>query len=260
MSTISLAYQTVARNLPLSLERKADEPQVARETKYYLENIGSVKSIDDLMKNDRLYRFAMKAFGLGEMTYAKGLVRKVLEGGIDDRLSYANRLSDPRYKELASAFNFVRYGELTTTFTAVKQGAVDKYVRQTLEEDVGAQNESVRLALYFQRKAPSITNTMQLLADRALMKVVQTALQIPPETSSSPLERQVALIEKRLNVADLKDPKKLEKFLARFTGLAELTAAPAQSSPVVMLMGGQAPAGIGMDLLFSIQSLRLGGR
>ena len=34
---------------------------------YYLAKIGEVKSVDDFLKNDRLFRFAMKAAGLGDM-------------------------------------------------------------------------------------------------------------------------------------------------------------------------------------------------
>jgi len=44
----------------------------------------------------------------------------------------------------------------TTIFDRTRQGTVDAYVRQTLEEDAGARNEGVRLALYFNRKAGDI--------------------------------------------------------------------------------------------------------
>ena len=37
---------------------------MAREIAYYLQHIGQVQSIDDLLNDDRLYRFAMTAFGL----------------------------------------------------------------------------------------------------------------------------------------------------------------------------------------------------
>ena len=38
----------------------------------------------------------------------------------------------------------------------------------------------MRLALYFTRKASSITTSYQILADKALTQVVQTALGLPP--------------------------------------------------------------------------------
>ena len=112
-----------------------------------------MKSIDDFLADDRLFTYAMKAFGLGDMAYAKAFMRKVLEGGIDANESFANSLADKRYRDFAETFNFARYGEATTVFTRAGQGTVDNYVRQALEENAGAQNEGVRLALYFQRKA-----------------------------------------------------------------------------------------------------------
>ena len=91
------------------------------------------------------------------MTYAKAFMRKVLTEGIDKRDSFANRLADTRYREFVETFNFARYGDdHDRSSTRTRQGTVDRYVRQTLEEDAGAQNEGVRLALYFERKAPSI--------------------------------------------------------------------------------------------------------
>ena len=70
----------------------------------------------------------------------------------------ANTLTDPRYLEFASTYDFDRYGSIATTFTKARQGTVDKYLRQTLEENEGAKNEGVRLALYFERKAPRYRN------------------------------------------------------------------------------------------------------
>ena len=67
-------------------------------------------------------------------------------------------------------------------------------MRQTLEENAGAQNEGVRLALYFQRKAEASKSAYEILADPALLKVVQTALGIPPETGTQDIDRQAALI------------------------------------------------------------------
>jgi hypothetical protein len=202
----------------------------------------------------------MKAFGLSDMTYAKAFMRKALEGGIDDKDSFANSLVDTRYRDFVETFNFARYGETTTVFTRTGQGTVDKYVQQTLEENAGRENEGVRLALYFQRKASSITDALDILADPALLKVVQTALSIPVETGAMDIDRQAAMISARLNIEDLQDPEQLKVFLTRFTSLYELQNKPAAaSSPALILIGQPVEAGIGMELLMSLQKLKLGG-
>lgn len=259
MTSTIIAFQAVTRNLPASLARTAAAPQNANDTEYYMKHIGEVKSLDQFMADDRLYRYAMKAFGLSEMSYAKAFIRKVLEGGIDDRDSFANKLSDPRYKEFATTFNFARYGSATTSFDRTQQGTVDRFVRQQLEEQVGSDNENVRLALYFQRKAPGLTNAFQVLADPALLQVVQTALGIPKESSAMPIDKQAEAISERLDFEKLKDPEELNKFLVRFSAMADVQAGPPLSAALTVLVGPPASAAMTTDLLMSIQSLRLGG-
>ena len=253
------SYRLIAGDLPRSLASTAQRPQVARETEYYLARIGEVKSIDDFLGDSRLFGYAMKAFGLGEMTYAKAFIRKALAEGIDDPQSFANRLSDPRYRDLVSTFNFARYGAATTSFERVKQGTVDNYVRQTLEEDAGSRNEGARLALYFQRKAPGLKSAYGILADRALLTVVQTALGLPASSASADIDRQAEMISRRLDLADLKDPTKLQRFIDRFLSLWELaTPAAPQSAPAV-LVNQRASLGIAPSLLTSLQNLKLRG-
>ena len=79
LSTLA-SYQMISKNLPKWQAMTQATPEVTTATDYYKKNVGSVKSIDDLLKNDRVFNYAMKAFGLQDMSYAKGLMRKVLAG------------------------------------------------------------------------------------------------------------------------------------------------------------------------------------
>ena len=121
MVTTTAAYRIISNDLTRALNNTAKKPQAARETAYYLTNIEKVKSIDDFMGDKRLYNYVMKAFGLQDMAYAKAFIRKALEGGVDDPESFANRLSDTRYKDMVATFNFVRHGELTTLRNEMRQ-------------------------------------------------------------------------------------------------------------------------------------------
>lgn len=106
MTDTLTSYRLIAKDLPASLSRKAAEPTVAREIAYYEAHIGQVKSVDDLLGDQRLYAYAMKAYGLEDMTYAKAFMRKVLEEGAASAASFANRLADDRYTAFAKAFSF----------------------------------------------------------------------------------------------------------------------------------------------------------
>jgi hypothetical protein len=259
VQTTLASYQALTRNLTSSLAATAAEPAVTNETKYYLANIGKVKSIDDFIGNFRLFSFAMKAFGLQDMTYAKGMIRKLLEGGLSNPRSLANTLTDPRYRALATAFDFASHGAATTSLAAAKGDAVSRYVRQTLEDDAGNQNAGVRLALYFQRMAPTIKTALNILADPALLKVAQTVLQIPAATSQQDLTVQEQTITSKINLKDLQDPAKLQKFVQRFTVLYDLENPSSASQPSNPLLVGFGLPGISAGLLASLQGLRLGG-
>jgi hypothetical protein len=262
--TTSDSYRLIAQNLSRSLTTLSKDPQIARESKYYLETIGEIKTVDDFIKNDRVYRYAMKAFGLDDMAYAKAFIKKVLNEGVSAPKAFANTLTDQRFKELAKTFDFAANGEEATASADARQGTVDRFVRTSLEQRSGEQNEGVRLALYFARKAPTVTSTMEILADKALLKVVQTALNIPAETALMDIDKQAEMYGKRINVADFSDPKKLETFISRFTAMWELsgddTASSLSSSLVSPLISRPATAGISADILASLQTLKLGGR
>ena len=260
MLTTTVSYRLLASDMTRSLARAAASPVVERESAYYLANIEKITSIDEFLADDRLYAFAMKAFGLSDMTYAKAFMRKALEGGITKSDSFAKQLVDKRYRDFVDAFNFVEFGKDTTIFERTRQGTVDKYVRQTLEETAGTENEGVRLALYFERKAAKIDDPYDILADPALLKVAQTALRIPVESGTQDIDKQAALIAKRLDVADLQDPEKLQEFLTRFASLWDVDNPPSTvSSPALALIARPTEAGIGPDLLLSLQNLKLGG-
>lgn len=260
MLTATANFKLITENMERSLQTTATRPDVKQQTEYYLAHIGDVESIDDFLADHRLFSYAMKAHGLEDMTYAKAFMRKALEEGIDSTENFANTLSDQRYRDFVETFNFARYDASTTTFDRTKQGTVDKFYQQTLEEQTGNQDEGVRLALYFQRKAPDIENAYELLADKALLRVTQVLLGLSTATGALDIEKQAAMVTDRLDIEDLKDPEKLDELLTRFTGLWEAQKTPDFSaSAASVLLGGTTTFGISGDLLASIQNLKIGG-
>jgi len=257
MTSTYVNYQIIASNLPRSIERVADQPLVSRETEYYQSRIADIKTIDDFMADERIYNYALKAHGLEDMAYAKAFIRKILEDRNADGEGFATRLSDARYGRFAAVFDFARFGETTTSFTRTQQGTVDLYMRQTLEEQAGEDDTGVRLALYFERNAASITNVFGILADEAIAQVVRTALGIPQEVAASDIDKQAAFLESRIDIADFQDPEKVAQFLQRFTALWELENA--NNLPANALLAPNAGFGISGDLLMQINSLRRGG-
>jgi hypothetical protein len=252
------SYRLITRDLDRSLSLKASERQVTLETDYYLKNIEKVETIDEFLADTRLFKYAMKAFGLEEMSHAKAYMRKVLTEGTFDDKAFVKRLSDDRFLQFATVFDFAGKGTAAVVGNDARQGVVDRYVRQSLEISAGEDNEGVRLALYFQRSAASAKTAYGILADEAISTVVFTALGFPKEMRGANIDRQAAAIEARLDIASLQDPKAVDKLLKRFTALWDAADAT-NVSPLLTLFGTAPTPSVGLDLVMSLQNLKRGG-
>ena len=85
-------------------------PTVTRDAAYFQENASKVSSAEDLVKDRRLLSVALGAYGLGDELEKQAYIREILEGGTEERLSFANRVADPRFRALANAFDFGNTG------------------------------------------------------------------------------------------------------------------------------------------------------
>ena len=236
-----------------------DNPQLEKINNDYLAKIGKVTSIDQFLANDDLYVYAMKAHGLEEYISNKTFMREILEGGVTDPDSLANRQKNEAFAEFATSLNFAAYGEKTTTYNKVIEDTVAKYTRQTLEEDAGVQNEGVRLALYFERKmnAGGISSAYQILADPALSQVVRTALGIPESMATADVDRQAAMIESKIDFDELSEPDGLKKFMQRFTAMWDIqnTSNTAVAS-VSVLFSQPVSFGLSTDVMLTLSKLQ----
>ena len=288
MLSTTAAYLSVNNNLSRQQAAVAATTAVKSATDYYLANIGKVKTVADFVGNYRLFSYAMTAYGLGDMVSAKGLMTKVLDGGVTSSSALANTLSDPRYKAFATAFDFAGKGSAATSETAATTGTTAKYIEQTLETNEAKQNNGVALALYFKRNASSITSAYGLLGDSKMLTVVQTAFGISLTTGETDIDTQAAYLDKVLNVKNLQDPAKVEKLIERFTSQYDASSssnltnvllldstsnglsadvldsingvAPAPSDSILSLFNSSSTSsGVSSDLLLSLAKLQMGG-
>jgi Protein of unknown function (DUF1217) len=256
MNTTYADYLIIARDTNKATERVARQPQIAREVDYYLSKIGKVKTADEFVADRRLMSVALTAFGIGDMVYAKAFVRKLLAEGTDAPDAFANRLADQRYLEFARTFDFKRYGDATTAFGATQKGVADKYIRQNLESQAGSTNEGVRLALYFERHAPALESVTSILADKAMITVVRTMLGLPETFSLYGIDKQISILEKRLNVEDLKSPDMLKKHVERFAALWDAGRSTTQTSLVASLFANSSSNGLADSSLAILTNAR----
>jgi len=187
MVSTYLAYNSIVRSLKQSMARVAQQPDVSGNAAYYKANIGKVKTVDDFMKNDRLYQYAMKAYGLEDMIYAKAFMKKVLQSDLTDPNSYANKLADKRYQEFAAAFSFAS-SDATIAQSANQTDEMIGLYTATMTRQVDAIDEDTR---YYNFTIGSVKTADQLLNDDRLRTYVFSALGIDDSSWSRDNIRKV---------------------------------------------------------------------
>jgi hypothetical protein len=254
-----LGYRMVEASLDKQVAAFRKSGVVARDIEYFRQNIGKVDNADELVKDYRLYRVVLSAYGLDAQINSQALMKKVLGENWSDPKAMANRLVDSRYREIAKAFNFHFAGNSKLKNTTFVESVIDRFVTAEFEKSTENTNPGVRLALYFKRMAPNITSWYQVLGDKPLYEVVRTALQIPAAGSQTGIDGQVKLLERRIGLENLKDPAALERLIGRFLAnydQANASATLSVASLIQPLATSSGSVSLGASTILSLASLR----
>lgn len=231
------------------------------EASYYQRTVSNIETLDQLLGNRRLIDFALTAKGIDPETVSNDELQLLFRSDLDDPDSYANTVSDFRLTEVVTSFNFDEAGKLMQRDAAEISSRGDLYetmnlyLRQTIELERGEEDNGVRLALYFERMAPTITSVYDILGDTALYEVFKTIFSLPDEISGMSVDSQAALLEDRMDMADLADPEKLKKLVERFTIMYDLENSSSSPTAAEVILGGSSSAGISFDMLLSLSQL-----
>jgi hypothetical protein len=229
-----------------------------KEAQYYTETVQNIQTAKELLADRRLVDFVLTANGINAEDVTDEFMEQVFASDLDDPESFVNQQTDHRYAQILSSFNFDENGDIAFQESGI-QGRYGMemtdylYLQQTLEIEAGEDSAGARLALYFKRMMPDINNPYDILGDTALLEVFRTAFSLPAEMSSMDIEKQAALIERNLDLEELQDPDKLERFISRFTAMYDLTN-NTTSDPTLSLFSGSST--ISADTLLSIAQLK----
>ncbi|MGB0410542.1 MAG: DUF1217 domain-containing protein [Pikeienuella sp.] len=222
------------------------QPEITRDVDYFLQNIGDVRSAEDLVADRRLMRVALGAFGLDEEIDKSAFMRKILEEGSENSDSFANRLVDPRFKRMARAFGFGDFLGARTSDVGFAAGIAAAYQERQFEIAVGQQNESLRLALNFRREIqvharsadPAGAAWFSAMGDLPVRQVLEGALGFPSGASQLDIDRQrdefrdlnsKTFGSKSLAVFD--DPENIDKAITRFLARRSIEEGPSSNTP-----------------------------
>ena len=241
-----------------------DKKKAEEEAKYYAAQMQKVDSVKELLADGRLVAFVLEANGIDPESVDAVFMEKIFTSDLEDPKSFANQQANRDYRKIVSSFNFNAEGLVERSEDAKIQSrrgiyeTIDSHVRQKLEEDAGNENAGVRLALYFERKAETITSPYDVLADDALFEVFKVLFQLPEEIGSADVDAQADLVERYLDMKELQDPEKVSKMIVKFSVLYDL-ANQTTTDPAVAVLSGSGSVGISADLMMSLAQLRTGG-
>lgn len=225
-----------------------------RETRYFMENIGEVRTAEELVANRRLLQVALGAFGLEGDLNNRYFVQRILEDGTNAQDALSNRLSDKRYRDFSEAFGFGP-GEIRKTGlkTNMEQIARDNLVTR-FEVSVGETDETMRISLYAQHSLAELaqgdssvdTKWFDLMGLPPLRSMMETALGLPAAFAQLDIDTQLNEFKDRLSkltgsddLAQFSEKEAVEKltdtYLAR-SQIAQLQSAisPAQTALVLL--------------------------
>lgn len=217
-------------------QRFTQRTDIQKDVTYFEENIGNVTSVDDLFADQRLLNFILKAYDMESEAQYPGKMRKILESDLSDSNSLANRFTDPRYQNLASDLDLYASGVETLTSAATIETIVEKFQQTAYEKNLDEQAPGVRVAIEFKRRLEDVSSTVQLLGDSVLREVITKANYIPDEIAYQETEAQVAAVEKKVDVEELKsDPDMVEKMVLRYLSIKDSASTSSGSGDSYLL-------------------------
>ncbi len=212
------------------------QPQMQRDIQHFRDNIGKIRTAEDLVADRRLLTVVLGAFGLEGDISKKAFIRKVLEEGTLDPKSLANRLPDKRYALMSSTLAFELQGTQFAGRT-FQERIVRAFADRQFETAIGNQSTTMRLALGLERDLGSILsgqNTQNgywfaVMGTPAVRRVFETALGLPQSIAGLDLDRQLGVFkdasQRIFGTADLRDfaePDRRGDLIRRFVVRADL--------------------------------------
>ena len=173
---------------------------VQKDIETFKTKVVDFEDIDDLVKDRKTLQVILTAFDLGSEINNPGKIKAILKSDVNDVNSFANRLNDARFAELAKFVDFNGRGFKSLTTASSQQSLIDKYLQNRFESDVGGANGEIAKAFFFLHNINSITSTAGLLGNMQLRTIATTALRLPPQIASQSLEKQIQLIESKFDV------------------------------------------------------------
>jgi len=193
-------YQPYVANENQKIATYSQQSTVQQAVSYFQANIGSIKSVQQLVQNPQLLNFVTTAFGLQADDNEPALIQQVIESDTTQQGSLANELIDPRYQELAKEFNYAQDGLANFADPTVISDVVNRYLTNAYEYSLDNVNPALQNAAYFLRNVGSITSAYSILDDPVLRNVFETTTGLPDTIANLPVQDEANLVNSKVDI------------------------------------------------------------
>jgi hypothetical protein len=244
-------WRFLSRTLESQKASFAGRPESQRDAAYFRENIGKVRTAEELVSDRRLLSVALGAFGLQDDINSKFFIKKVLSDGTLDTKALSNRLADKRYAEFSRAFGFGDYATPRTQLSDFADKLLTKYETKQFEIAVGEKSEELRLALNAGGELAKLAGNSQsadgrwfsVMGSPPLRKVFEVALGLPSSFAAIDLDQQLTAFQDKARsqlgddaIAQFSDPKKVEDLVRLYLLRSESASSVVSSGSVALAL------------------------
>lgn len=218
ISTIPIYKMVSANEDARVLAFAKSDPQTKADIAYFIKQAPKIQTADALLKDYRSLSIVLSAFGMTSALPQTALLKKLMTEDSTSKTSVAQRLANPTYLRFANAMAQFK----TSPFAnATNVSAVVKAVQtHNFEAAQDARLPGMADALYFKRTVGSLTTIAQLMSDPRLLKVAQTAANMPDQFGSLDYSYQVKLLSKQISMKNFQSSAYVDKFVGRYLALA----------------------------------------
>lgn len=231
------------------LENFSASPQVRRERDEMTAKLSEPISLENFVKDKRLLKSALTAFGLAGEEWKGGFITKVLKEAADPESTFLKRLNNPRYTAFAEAFKPVG-GVIEIDTDALAKIAV-RFEQNAFNIAVGEVDDTMRLALNYRAEIGELVGEgssdnailFRMLGDLPVANVLRTALNLPQSITKLPVDRQADILKSGLqkllgvsSISDVASPENVGKLLDRFQIMSSVNNGPSANTPGVLAL------------------------
>lgn len=236
-SSVISAYPLYRQLTPAYVSQQtakmAKSATVQSEIAYFKKKVETIKTPDEFVKDYRLLKFALTAYGLEDQLQYPARIQQIMKDDPEDPRALVRRMTSVGYREINAAFDFFKSGVTKLKDPNFQQTLIAKYTSQRYEISLGEINPNISDALYFERMIGKAKNGYEVIGDKVLFEVAKTALNMPPGAVTAKVERLRQWIEREMDFKRLNDPAYVKKLSHRFLMLKDVEAQKGSSRGLI---------------------------